>query len=55
MALLMWYTSKNGTQFFMGITDFSFLQAYVAWNLSLAEMNANSRGGEIKQNQSAKW
>ena len=30
---------------FMGIADFSFLQAYAAWNLSVAEMITNGRGG----------
>ena len=40
---------------FTGITDFSFLQAYTTWNLSVEELNANSRGGEIKRKQLVKW
>ena len=33
----------------MGIADFSFLQAFAAWNLSVQEMIDNNRGGEIKR------
>lgn len=40
---------------FIGITDFSFVQAYAAWNLSLHEIKANSRGGEVKQQQLMTW
>ena len=29
---------------FMGIADFSFLQAYAVWNLSVAEMTTSARG-----------
>ena len=34
---------------FMGIVDFSFLQAYTAWNFSVEEMMVNSRREEIKR------
>ena len=40
---------------FMGLSDFSFLQAYSAWNLSVEEMMVNSRGGEIKRKRLVKW
>ena len=39
---------------FMGIADFSFLQAFAAWNLSVDGMN-NKRGGEVKREMLVKW
>ena len=40
---------------FMGIADFSFLQAFAAWNLSVQEMTDKSRGGETKRKGLVKW
>ena len=40
---------------FMGIADFSLLNAFSAWNLSVDAQQANSRGGEVRRNKLLKW
>ena len=37
--LKKWYTKV-----FMGIADFSYLQAYAVWNLYVVEMTTSARG-----------
>ena len=39
----------------MGLADFSFLQAFSAWNLSVHEMKKTKRGGEVKRERLVKW
>ena len=34
---------------FMGIEDFSFLQAYASWNLSVEELKVKGRGDIVKE------
>ena len=45
----MAHFTKWHKKLLMGITDFSFLQAYAAWNLSFEELKENGRGEEIKR------
>ena len=40
---------------FLGISDFSFLQAFSAWNLSIDQVNKTRRGGLTKQKKLVKW
>ena len=40
---------------FMGLADFSLLQAFSAWNLSVDEMKEKNRGGEVKREKLIKW
>ena len=40
---------------FMGIADFSLLQAFSAWNLSVDEMKLKNRGGPVRREKLIKW
>ena len=40
---------------FMGIADFSLLNAFSAWNLSVDTQQADNRGGEVWINKLLKW
>ena len=39
----------------MGISDFSFLNAFVAWNLSVDEFQTRGRGGGLRRNRLKNW
>ena len=40
---------------FLGIADFSMLQAFAAWNISIDECSAGSRGGMRNRRKLIKW
>ena len=40
---------------YLGISDFSMLQACAAWNLSVDEFQNKGRGGQVWRNKLKKW
>ena len=39
----------------MGVSDFSFLQAFTAWNLATNIEDRNRRGGVVNHRELKKW